>query len=1716
MRIKSLKAYRSQLKLGTKGLNYADWNEHFMGYEHGDTSGFFKLLHGKKPDIEGLLAMPTEMAEDGQAVYEFIQNAADSSSTHFYLFYTDQYLLTINNGTVFDKEGITSVLNLGQSYNKKHDPDKIGRFGIGFKLVHRLIGATSGLNEIIQNYQGPQLFSWSQKDDFEAFANRTTNFEEDSNKAHPWLMKILMTCFPVAPNEEVKDLDYKDRIPYTIDELRSFQDALAENLGAIDSQIMNQGTMIFLKLGEGKSSILNKNQDDINNRLENTLYFLKDLTHIQVNQKVIQRQEGFILEDRFIINPDEAEFGAIGITDSRDKQFPIILQFGYSGYGGNRPLVASYPNFYKFFPMEDTTYGLQFIFHSNVFSIGSNRRHIHEDYVNKGLLELLGCKMVERMAEYTEHNAKRYENIFANLLLSDCSKGFVEEHLLNPLMVFAKNHIPTSFAVLGTQQSVIVKKTALPCSPKDFGIEKYWFKWDALTPDDKELIEESISQPKLGLTTYSLKHLLNEGSIDCINNWIKGLGNEDYNLFLDELNDGLPDNVDYIQFIPMEDGGLKSISELGKNDIIRFPKIDPIEFILTALGFNLSSISFEAHEAIKAAIATRAAYLKQEAESKLYEDYLAPVLPANTLSKAEKEALFVTLAEFKNIGEKTLSDKLCLFCNFQGEIMPLSKMVDPYLRNLEPWFLPFSMEKKEVFDALRSKEYLRGEATIYNDILIPNWTTIIPNLGTEQSKAFLQSVIKYHDLAENPVSLKSKPFIHCNDAGWITCDETVFFHNQLVGYSRLAGLVEIIEANGLKCPDPELLVFYGKTPFEVNDSQLELLLNSAVYSAEAAVALLEFSKGKLNVFDFGYFEQKGTQVFFCADKSKKHFYSSKEDVVDFVKLHCPDALQPLPSTLSAYKEYSLKGQELYAFLINETRSHWSHDKRVLSQLLSILIDSGLKEVSKQFIEEQTTIALSNQTTDEAELTNSWLQLIVEVYSVAELEPIKNRLTVDGLRLSELLWNNVITLEGYGDVELSAILPRFAENERVVLLRDRLMNNGLLDQAKVNKLFMTESTPSDDDLNFIAEEMLTKQSDKLENLNQLRLVLYLAAQSKIEDLEKVYVLAQNGEWYSVKDCWYLRPHVFVHDAAVLDKRYEKIGKFKGAGVTIISKPYFQREANTFVSPYLKDILNSSELIALLELVKDQASKNAQDHINWLDGYTTQIGFNPSHTVFADDKLIHESEQLPPAVAAWGRSHVSNQELLEAIGVHGATSAIVQLRLSLFDMDSEDYVFEGFSKGKDSDRILLLHTLELLTQKKTDLNEIHAPIIKSMTAFIGVNYDLSEFILPTIIGFKDGSPCVHLSAVSTCYRLTQEVIISYNGYDIGPFTEVCQELIDRGVHLVDTDFISELWASKYTKPLQLNEPELDEESLHIQAVPCDLPQYLEWKKQTDSELEVYFIDDPILVTLSFNELEEVLLKKIPYQDYLYLPSDNRLYTRREAYTEAVVSALKDVIGSYDLVQLLGNSNLSVAPDAITNLERENVFLKEQLNLYAPSDYVLRGDLDLENQKDWNLEARMLLRKELENIEGFDCSGWDDTNSPSSIVNGVTLYGHPCIWIVRSAMSQKEVFHLTPYEWSLLGQSNAFLALRINTNTIKIYGIEGDVRQSIFEDNHTINFNFDSVMLSLDGMNALVEILVQYKVWGSGLVLKNPHYSAGVLLQDLDSCKEGIIKKLSDEAL
>lgn len=179
MKIKDIRQFRNLYKNEIREIDSSNRNEHFVGVRtevNGKSQyGFFEIYHGDKEGfnesdgIRGFLEGFLDMAKDGQAVYEFMQNAVDAKSSKFCLFWGkdevdgNTYLLIINNGEMFNMDSIRSILNVGVS-TKSTNNFTIGKFGIGFKLAHRLVGRENGLDELIYQNYGPILFSWQENE----------------------------------------------------------------------------------------------------------------------------------------------------------------------------------------------------------------------------------------------------------------------------------------------------------------------------------------------------------------------------------------------------------------------------------------------------------------------------------------------------------------------------------------------------------------------------------------------------------------------------------------------------------------------------------------------------------------------------------------------------------------------------------------------------------------------------------------------------------------------------------------------------------------------------------------------------------------------------------------------------------------------------------------------------------------------------------------------------------------------------------------------------------------------------------------------------------------------------------------------------------------------------------------------------------------------------------------------------------------------------------------------------------------------------------------------------------------------------------------------------------------------------------------------------------------------------------------------------------------
>lgn len=546
MKIKSIKNLRWHYKTAVRKRNDPNTNTDFVGVYHDEgnmrINGLFELFHGDKK-IDKFLPSLLKIAEDGQAIYEFLQNAVDCNSSHFFIFYNENYFLAVNNGEPFNHKDVLSILNIANT-TKEYDCNKIGRFGIGFKLVHRLVGKDEGIKELVEDYKGPIIFSWNKIDDlkqllgnspvFPNFIKNPTDFDREGN---PWLFKIIATNFPSEPGEEVWDINYKKRVLFPFAELKEVIQYLKDNFkshqGSFNFDRLHRGSLFFLKLGESKKAHLDKDYVDLQKGVQYSMNFLKNLQEVYINDYSLKKEQ-LILAD-FEIPKGTEIFESIS---PEYKDCNIKISFGYTDYKKAYNLRNS-PNFYKYFPMGDETNGFSFIIHCDSFDIEANRRKLHESNKNKNLLPEISKRIVELAEKYKTTNHKEFSTLYANILVSKIpskdNNKWLNESFFSVLLDYIKVNIPTTKGIQSESENVKIKNFDLEINLADLGLENiHWFYW----ADEKDLylLTEAESSEKLDIEKWNIRDVFVNADLDRFKDWIKTLPEKTYKAFLKDLD----------------------------------------------------------------------------------------------------------------------------------------------------------------------------------------------------------------------------------------------------------------------------------------------------------------------------------------------------------------------------------------------------------------------------------------------------------------------------------------------------------------------------------------------------------------------------------------------------------------------------------------------------------------------------------------------------------------------------------------------------------------------------------------------------------------------------------------------------------------------------------------------------------------------------------------------------------------------------------------------------------------------------------------------------------------------------------------------------------------------------------------------------------------------------------------------------------------------------
>jgi len=830
MRTKNIQQFRTIWR-NQEGYNMSDWDENFIGSVHnGKMFGFYRMVNGIVDNIKADLTPKLQNAQDEQAIYEFLQNAADSQSTECAVIYDEQYFMVINNGKTFTEKDLKALLNSFQGTKsdktKAENCGKIGRYGIGFKLAYRLMGKSDGADELLDKLAGPLLFSWHNKKQFDELIHYKGNgiFNEDKNidgSDASWLLKIILACFPVGLGEAVKDLDYNEKVLFENSELEELIGFMTKYSDQISKLSMSQGSLFFLKFGPKKHEKLKESLLNIQSGIGYSMNTLKTLEKVVLQETVVEK---FAIDsEKFHIDPGTEDFMRI------DPEFPfcpIDITLGIPKDIEQMKLLKRSPSIYQFFPMRNERHSMAYFIHSTSFSKITDRTRLDDQgEANIESFKFISKAIKKQLSRYRQDNFSLYCTLYRALLFSDKSDEYdadlINNHLYNPLLEAVRSAIPTHKKNFYLKDLVVVKDTALNIDPMSLGIGKEWFYWHNVETD-KELMNEAVNNAKLGLRRWGLKDLIIEGSAQLLDNWVENLSKSEYELFVAELkhldfDTVFLDKFQYLKCFRFSDNKGKvqyfSIKDLQAQDnvFLMSERLMPIKEEIKALGFGVLEFNIQDYAEILKHLEKQLDYLSSD--KSLYNKITERTVHANLTAK-QKHALFEFLAGLNGIRNEELR-KLPLFSNGYGNIIALQSLIDP-AAVVEPWLEDFKIHKNEDADFLK-KFYNQSDSwEIYEFIIAPFWNDLVLHSALKEDGA----VKDFYDSVQQNYRLKpgmSKPteaklaYIDAK-TGFID-SKSVFYNKALSEVKNYDALKTVfLKTVSLQLPHPLSLEFLAADP----------------------------------------------------------------------------------------------------------------------------------------------------------------------------------------------------------------------------------------------------------------------------------------------------------------------------------------------------------------------------------------------------------------------------------------------------------------------------------------------------------------------------------------------------------------------------------------------------------------------------------------------------------------------------------------------------------------------------------------------------------------------------------------------------------------------------------------------------------------------------------------------------------------------------------------
>lgn len=1603
----------------------------FVGSLHPDKkrneTGFSKLIYGNREDLGKLLGtIALNVAADDQAIYELIQNADDCKSSFFSVSYNENYLLCINNGNYFSDRDMSAIINVAGNYK---DGEDIGTFGIGFKIIHRLVGADDGREAIINDYAGPIIFSWNKFFQLNNFLNDDeikVGFDAEKDIENPWLIKLLYTCFPSHLDEKIKLQDYDTQdVKFSVSELsemRAFLKLSLQNVNLKETNNLKSGSIFFLKLGKGKSKFLDDGIDKIKSGLSYSFKFLNSLNKIYINGEEIKAQPVTHYSYSFPVN--SKEFNEINPKNkNRDIKFTFAYYRDYQKAENLRNELA--PNLYTFFSMDEEKNGFSFLLHCNAFDMNNDRRKLQANsQINEKLLPVIAENITQHIDNLKGKDDNLFLSLYANLLLSKEPKS--KPHINNNFFRYFQNYIleniPTYRGYANNPQNVKIKDTFLEVSPSDFGCpEIEWFCWNN-EKTDNVLIIEARKPEKLNLEKWSIidliKYAVQQNKIVEINNWIKKIELETSQIFaeekrlketdsiqdlkrkskpyyslLSEINKNiLKSNFEFVAKIKLfkfSDGNFYSLSEIfeGEDLVLNYEKTFDVRYELQNIGLVTSVINIDS---INSKGNANYSNIKDLLLTKLSDLHLfqkiATKVKLNNLRKEQKHKLFVALEKLDGVGVEKLRD-LELFKNSQGDVYPLRNLLKGDL-SVPNWLFNFKIHIAEYTSDL--DKYLVQEEEIYQQIIYPDWENII--LKVQDINNLYEKTVYYYGLKEDNKIFRTQKFVYTKH-GFLLPNQ-VFFNSEMAKLeSQYVYFQNIIQSLfDLPTPERQITQYLLKEPFKIDGSKFcGRTANNIKLDVSEIKSALSFCKFNNEQFFKTFIIKKSDNGFVVVPKTNLTYQITTPDneARKFIDENCKDRLFVLPIEFFESKDDDgiVKADDLHSLILEFVDA----DKHK-----ETLVDIVKYKAKYKFLQELSEFRFNSETEyTKEDYEYKILDLACSELKINDYQKFKNKVVIEtenqNLKLTEIPpFTDKIKIDDY-EISLAKILPDNYENsDHLSSLINQFIGLGL-NKERIGNLFGVSEDPEPSDI----FQMFSEQVETLENAEQLAFLFLYGLHIEEINFNQFKALNIDEEEITLGTDKYLTDFDFIQESEILHQKYRGVTKIykdfpivvaDNDNLLLIKEPYF--EEDRFICPYIKDKLTDEEKLSFVEFLFIQWNKKSQKtvikNIVWskIDDIETEniLGFNPRTSVYPS-KYASESEVLPDYLIKWIGNEENKIDFLSDLGVWTENSVIVELRKFLSDKIKDFY----------NNRLA----------QETRFNEEEANLFNSFEWL-----KEKEITLKTAEQFE------------TFKKLVE--VINENRTKNGN--------------------------------LEIKK-EFDFEELEENAIEWEESYYENWKEE--SEVAIFLYEGELPKTISLDEIEDFVFYNL-YEGNTAIDDENNIYVNRNADVKKELRKLELENDNYNFDGLWQNK--------LEVLEKENAKLRRVNEATLGTEF--STDISKNDQKEANREAKEIVKEKLER-EGFE---FTEGIGRYSTIDGVFKDDIEFPLVVKSYKYQDEPLKIGANEWIQLMKPNSMFWLHFGNRKLGCLKLYELLRN---QDKLTLSFSTENLDVE-DRLQKFAELL------------------------------------------